>query len=232
MALIKTRLEKAQDAHTAAGDRLAAFTAERAELAAKCEAEADFEAGVKLRDELAVFDRKIEAAKGALAHTQKTLADAQAAEVKAEGDRAHAAAEKRAKSDASLVLETLDMIDKLAANLAKIEEGRALIEEANAKRGDRPFITDAEKRVREIPAQTLPKITRFEEQWVSDTGERPGMFRANAAGEMVPADHRSYSKRKVEVVERAETHIPARMPERLADAVRLVDKGGRWIWPR
>lgn len=233
MALLKTPVEKATDAFAAAENRLVGFEAEATALRAKCDATGDFEAGLALREERAAVERKIDAARAALDHATQHLDKVRAVEAEAAVEREHAALEKEARAAAAKCLEVLDHLAKAIPALEFLEAHRARVEDFRAAHPTRPFIADGERRIREIGAHVIPAVTRTERMWCDDSGNRPTFLKQNAAGEMVPADHSGdWRLRDVKVVERAEQHVLARSPERLASAIKIVGKHGEQLWPR
>jgi hypothetical protein len=232
VVLLKTDVEAAEAALIKAEQRLIAFGAERGELAGRLVGEVEYDAHVALQQQIAIADQKIAAAEAARDHASKRLADAKVAAAQAEGDRRHATAKRLAKQGEKLVLDVAAKSEALAEALAALEANRTVVAAANELRGERPFIADGERKIREQPAREIPADVRHEMSWVDPDGNRPSQLRANGAGQLVPADHRgNYTYRQVEVVQSPARREPARMPKRLADEVRLVDLQGRQLWP-
>lgn len=162
----------------------------------------------------------------------KAAAERQAvAAVEAEADRRHAAAQKLARAGEKLTLDVVALAEKLAGALAALEDNRAEVEGANQVRGSRPYIVDGERRLRAIPARETPAVTRREKRWVDAEGNTPSRLVLHN-GEMIPADHRAYDLKTVEVVESPPRIEPERMPERLAEAITLVGLKGESLWSR
>ena len=96
-------------------------------------------------------------------------------------------------------------------------------------------LVDAETRLRGTSPHTEP--ARFEERevWQNASGQSPGEWRQNPKdpfGPVIPYPFaEQWTKRRVRVQVQAEQFVPAHMPERLADAIRLVDMAGNQVWP-
>lgn len=172
------------------------------------------------------LEDRVESDKEALAFAEAAATKAQDEAAEREADAAHKAEERRAEADRKLITE----IDALARKLAaKRDELTASIERtaiANAARGSRPYILDAETRVRQKPGKVIPAEYRDEVVWSDGSGRRPAVFRQGPEGEMIPTEH-GFVKKTVRVQTRAERIIPVQMPARLADAIKLVDLEGR-----
>ncbi len=140
------------------------------------------------------------------------------------------AVEKAAIADEKLIRDAEALSIKLAAKLAEIEVSRRRTSDYNARRGDRSRVSDAEERVRQTPAKQVPAEYRDEDVWIDGAGNQPTHYRV-VKGDLVPADHGDYRK----VTRKAETMcahwLPAQMPTRLADAIKLVDLQGKTLWP-
>lgn len=140
------------------------------------------------------------------------------------------AVEKAAIADEKLIRDAEALSIKLAAKLAEIEVSRRRTSDYNARRGDRPHVSDAEERVRQTPAKQVPAEYRDEEAWIDGAGNQPTHYRV-VKGDLVPSDHGDYRKvnRKTETM--CAHWLPAQMPTRLADAIKLVDLQGKPLWP-
>jgi hypothetical protein len=154
----------------------------------------------------------------------------------AEKDRRHAAAQKLATAHAKLTLDIVADAERLAAKLVDAERMRKEIDAANEAREGRPFIVDGEQRVREIPKHTISASTREEVVWLNSRGEQPNQLRKNQQGESVPWETGygptgPFTLTRRQVVQSPERVEPARMPARLAAAIRLVDLKGERLWP-
>lgn len=149
-------------------------------------------------------------------------------------DAEHAAEEKRAQADVKLYRDIDGLVTKLVEKLREADASNARTAAVNERRGSRRFILDAETQVRQRPARVEPAIVEEREVWRSPSGETPTFYSTNEAGELIPAGMNSGAFRLVreKVVLREEQTIPARTPERLAEAVRLVDLHGEILWPR
>lgn len=232
MALLKSPLERAAGALEISERRLADFERERADKLAQADASVDFDAGFMLREEVATLDRKINAAQVARDHARQQLDRAQAEAAQADADRQHAEAKKLARAGEKLTLDVAAAAERLAGLLADLEANRAAIDEANRARGRRDFIADGEHRVRAVPARKIQAVTRKEKAWVDRNGNRPSQL-VMRNGEMVPAGMSGdYTYRTVEVMESPARFVPAAMPARFADEIRLVGLKGEKLWPR
>ena len=112
----------------------------------------------------------------------------------------------------------------------------AMLSTSNDARGDRPFIVDGERRLREVAACEIPAVTRREKLWVNAKGERPSQL-VERKGKMMPVNtgfgpEGPFTLAEVDVVECAARFVPAQMPARFAEVIRLVDLKGRPIGPR
>lgn len=177
------------------------------------------------REELA---EALDVAESVVVHWQSVIAaeEAKASEAAAVEEtrsierEAKGAAEKRVRDIFALQAKLATLRDE---HVAHIE----VVASYNASRGTRPYIADAEERVRQIPARTTPAVFEEREMWVDADGNQPTHMRCNPNGEMVPAEHRTFAKQRAQVQVTAERFEPAKMPERLADVIRLVDLAGR-----
>lgn len=158
-------------------------------------------------------------------HTAEA-AKAEAAQRKEDNDAEHAAEDKAAKADQKLARD-LDVALRRAAGLRdQLAASVNRTAEYNSRRGDRPYIADAEDRARRIPAKIVPPSYRDEIVWEDASGLRPSLFRRNENGEMVPQAG-GFTRKTVKVCQSPERVEPARMPERYVDALKLVDLEGR-----
>lgn len=184
---------------------------------------ADHLAWVEKRD---AARREVEALRGALAIATAEAAKAEAAQAAMDEEARHADAEKQAKADEKLVRELDALLRKAAAKRDEVAASIARTAEANETRGTRPFILDAERRVRERPGRTIPAVFADREFWRDGSGREATVLRKNERGEMVPMEA-GYAKARERVQVRAERHEPAAMPTRYADALVLVDLEGQ-----
>lgn len=171
------------------------------------------------------FEDRVESDREAVAWAEAKAAEAVAAEANKAADAAYAAAEKQAKADEKLVREIDELARKLAAKRDELAASIARTEAVNAARGDRPFIVDAEARVRQHPGRTEPAEFRDEVVWTDAAGNRPSVFRERD-GQLEPTEA-GFTRRTERVCVRQERIIPATMPIRFADAIELVDIDGR-----
>ena len=140
------------------------------------------------------------------------------------------AVEKAAIADEKLIRDAEALSIKLVAKLVEIEASRRRTSEYNSRRGDRPYVSDAEERVRQTPAKQVSAEYRDEEVWIDGAGNQPTHYRV-VKGDLVPSDHGNYRKitRKTETM--CAHWLPAQMPTRLGDAIKLVDLQGKPLWP-
>jgi hypothetical protein len=226
-------LDKARAALEAAERRLAEFQEQHRAKSAELSQPLDFEENLSAREALAALGRKISAATDARDHARRALTAAEGAHAAAEADRRHAAAQKLARAGERLALDVVATAEKLAAALAALEANRAEVDAANAVRGDRPFIYDGERKLREIPAQTEPPKLEERVVYEDETGGQPTLWVQDPeTGEMVPQNGTgSFKKRRKMVQVSEERFVPARMPERLSAAITLVGLRGERLWP-
>ena len=171
--------------------------------------------------------RDIEAIRHALAIATAEAAKAEAAQAEQEAGAEHAAAERQAKADEKLVREIIALSEKLAAKRDELTASIARTEEANAKRGTRPFIVDAETRVRQQQRPGRPAITETRQAWVDSDGKR---FADNKRWDEASMKYVVCPERELrEVVDVIREEQPSwhEMPTRLADAIKLVDLAGK-----
>jgi hypothetical protein len=211
--------------------RLAGFEAERAAKMSAIAEESDFDANLALRDEVAALDRKVAAATDSLNNARRNLETAKAEAAEAEADRRHKAAQKRAREDEKLVLKVGALSIELAAAITELEAGRKIVDEANANRGSRPFIVDAEKRVREVPEKHFPTVWEEIDVWRNEYGHTPTEYRVLENGEHVPKDG-GYTKRREKIVSRNERTTPAHMPGGRFAEMKLVGLKGEKLLGR
>lgn len=167
--------------------------------------------------------REVEALRSALAIATAEAAKAEAAQAEADDEKRHAAEEKQAKGDTALVAKATAAGETLIAAIEELEASNARTAEYNSQRGSRPFVTDAETRVRQIPSRTVPAVFEEREQWLDSHGNQPFKFRQNAEGEMEPMEP-IYTKQVVRVCVRPERIEPAKMPDRYAELLPLLRK--------
>ncbi len=173
---------------------------------------------------------KLEAAQEAVKFHEKKAAAAEKELTDRTAEAEVRLIEKAAIADEKLIREADALQIKLAAKLAEIEASRRRTDDYNARRGDRPRISDAEERIRQTPAKQVPAEYRDEEVWLDGEGRQPSQYTV-VRGDLVPADHGNYRKVTRSIETLCAHWLPAQMPTRLADAIKLVDLQGNSIWP-
>jgi len=191
--------------------RLSGFEADRGRKAAALAGDLDYDASLALREEIAILDRKVAAATDARQQARRNLDAAQRAAAEAENERHYKAARKLARDGEKLTLEVAAAAERLAGLVTELETGRKAIEAANANRGDRPFIVDGERRVREVPEKVFPTVYEEIDVWRNSAGDRPVHFQRDANGQMVPKDG-GYLRMKERFVSRNEYTVAAHIP--------------------
>lgn len=168
----------------------------------------------ELRD---LEDRRDAAAEAlALSNERAELARAEVVEKAAAAERA--AIEKEARANEALVHEIARDVERLRAKLDKLAE--------HVDRAKAAGVEDAEVRVRRGASRTLPAITQTVTAWFGPDGTRYGSdMTHDAEGRSVKATDRVQGE-VVDVI-RAEVTLPGEMPERFADAIKLVRLDGR-----
>jgi hypothetical protein len=215
--------------------RLALTGAEAAEAQAHAELEAHRKAPADPGDASAIkawrtreaeLTEALEIAKDVLTHWIGVVAEqeeraeksALAAEHKKLVAETDGAAAKRVKSIAAKSAE-------LAALLAEHREHVERVDAFNARRGDLPFIVDAETRIRSIPGKVTPAIKETRKVWVGTDGKPCSEYTVDAEGRQVR--RQGVHEEMREFVIRGELPAVATMPTRFADALVLVDIAGR-----
>lgn len=158
--------------------------------------------------------RDAEAIRSALAIATAEVAKAEAAQRETDADAEHATAEKQA-ADTKPERAALVAIEKAIAAIVVVDERKQATDAANAIRGQRAFILDAETRLRQRSGRTVPAKWRDEIVWSDSAGNRPSVFR-EVNGEMVPVEQ-GFTRRTERVCVHPERVIPPSMPDRLAD---------------
>ena len=203
----------------------------RSEIQAKESSPRDgvsFEALVSADEEAHALRRKLAIAEGVAARSAELLEKARAGAAERAAEAKHSAEERNAEADKKLVRELDALIRKTAAARDQLASSVARTAAYNAARGDRPFILDAEARVRQTPSFTRAAVFEDREEWQGPAGNTPGLFRQNEKGDLVPADHCGpYKLVRFRHQVRAEEFVPAKMPSRYADSLVLVDAEGR-----
>ena len=227
MGILATKLERAE--------RQAATIAERlAQEEARLTPELSFEENVATRRAIRELQDKLAAANDVVAHEKCQAKLAEAAEKKAKASATVEACRREAEREVPGRLNKIARLEaQLVPELAFLREHIGRCEEANtlAREHGLPPVIDGETLARGTPGRTEPAQFEMREEWVGPNGERPGLYRRNAAGEDIPSDHGNYTKQRVKVQTRAEQFIAPKMPDRLADAIKLVDLTGAPIWP-
>ncbi len=173
------------------------------------------------------LEDRVESDREAFAWAEVKATEAAEAQRTADEDARRAAEERQVRADEKIVREMDALSRKLAA---KRDELRASLErtaQTNAKRGSRLYIRNAEERVRQCPARTIPAVTQRATGWFDENGNRPSQLRDDGTGRLVPCDGGTYQWREVEIVQRPETVESASMPKSFAEAFTLVDLEGR-----
>lgn len=114
--------------------------------------------------------------------------------------------------------------------LAEHREHVERVDAFNARRGDLPFIVDAETRIRSIPGKVTPAIKETRKVWVGTDGKPCSEYTVDAEGRQVR--RQGVPREMREFVIRGELPAVATMPTRFADALVLVDIAGRSRRPR
>jgi hypothetical protein len=198
-------------------------------LTAKPDAD-DADALFAWKRELRDFEDRADSDKEALAFAVQRADEARRADAVRAADAEHAAVAKIVPTHSKLTLEIAADAEKLAAKLKRLEEMRATIDAANAVREGRAYLSDGEFQVRQIPGEFHPAITREDDVWVDRDGNPVSDQILDDQNRWV-ANPKAVGKGVVTTVLRAAQQLPPRMPERLADALHLVNLGGEQLWP-
>ncbi|ADJ22484.1 hypothetical protein Hden_0663 [Hyphomicrobium denitrificans ATCC 51888] len=195
-----------------------------AELEAKRPHSADPAEHIKWIEECDAARRNVEALRGALAIATAEAAKAEAAQVESNANVEHAAAEKQAKADEKLVRAAFTAIERASDAIEALVASNAAIEAANAIRGQRAWIADAETRVRQRPGGTIDAVFEDRTFWCDSAGNQPTIFVTDReTGEMRPQEA-GYSRRVERVCVQPERIIPPTMPDRLAELLPALRK--------
>lgn len=228
---VKSYAEKAVDAVERVKAALARSNRRLVEHEARRPAGDDADASYSWKRERRDLEDRVASDKDALdfaeARAEQALVEARDREAIA----ANIAEERRAAADGKLIREAEALVEKLAAKLADIEASRERTDQINANRGDLPFVEDAETRIRRRPGQLVPAITEKQKVWMDADGSRFGdRLRWDVPlGKYVECPDRKLVE--IDVVIRPELQLPPIMPDRLADAIRLVNLAGEQVWP-
>ncbi len=125
--------------------------------------------------------REVEALRSALAIATAEAAKAEAAQRDADDDAKHAAEERQARVDEKLTRAACTAIGRAIATIEALDASNARTAEVNAQRGQRPFIVDAETRVRQIPARTIPDVFEDRVVWQPADHSPPEFGRRNGS---------------------------------------------------
>lgn len=224
---------RARSAHEADVKRRLALETSRDALASSLTGSVEYEARLDLKRRRHDLDMQVEAAREAEAHSARVLERAMAAAKEKEADARHAAAEREAEAGKKRVRAILAKLDALVGDdLEWLREHKAKTASVNADRGPRPYIADAEERVRRQPVRTIPAVYEEREAWVRQSdGARPMTFVTNRAGALVPQEA-GFERVREWVRVQQERAVGGTMPESLLTALLLVDSEGRRTWPR
>lgn len=176
------------------------------------------------REQRDLVDR-LEADREALVWSEAKAAEAAVEAAERKADAEYAAEEKAVRADEKLVRQIDDLARKLADARDALAASVARTDAVNTKRGDRPFIVDAETRVRSIPGKVTPAIKETRKVWVGTDGKPCSEYTVDAEGRQVKREGIHEEMR--EFVIRGELPAVATMPTRFADALVLVDIAGR-----
>ena len=193
---------------------------------------ADVPETLKYWAELAELEAKLKATEGAVAFCAEKLAKTQRDADEARKDEAHAAVQRDvAAAKKKLIPRIGALATELAATLRQIDELRTRVDMANAVRGDRPFIVDAERQLREYAQTGRPAITE-KRKFFEDpaTGKRYGNDQYHDASGRVRKREGLIQVEDDVVIIGALPDVRV-MPPRLADGIKLVDMAGKQIWP-
>lgn len=173
---------------------------------------------------------RVESDREALAFAESRAEQARLADVERAIDAELAAAAKVAIAHGRLTLEIAADAEKLAAKLARMEEMRAAVDQANQKRGARPHIVDGEFEVRQVAGAFYPAVTSEEKVWIDRNG-KPTQDQILDDQMRWISNPAAVEQGVVTVVLQAEQQLPPRMPERFVDAMQIVNLRGEQLWP-
>ncbi len=163
-------LARLEREHAANQARVTALEEEIAQREGQPQESASFDALVAADEEVQALRRKAIIAKGVADNSATRLADAIAAEAERTADAAHKTEEKAAEADRKLVRAPLATLEKLIAEIEAVDSSVQRTEQYNARRGERPFIPDAETRVRQRPGELIPAAINESECWMDEAG--------------------------------------------------------------
>jgi len=174
------------------------------------------------RDRRDLEDR-VESDREAFVWAEAKATEAAEAQRTADEDANHAAAAKHA-SDTKPVRAALTAIEKAIAAITIVHERNAAIAAANAVRGQRPFIVDAETRLRQRPGRTVEAVYEDRTVWKDGHGNQPTIFVTDReTGELRPQEA-GYARRVERVCVQPERITPPSTPERLAELLPALRK--------
>lgn len=176
------------------------------------------------RDDLADAELRLSDLDEAMRNAEAARADtARKAEEEA-ADAAHAAEARQATTEAKkLPAAALTAIEQAIAAIEALAASNERTAAYNEQRGSRPFVVDAETRVRQRPGRTIEARYEDREFWRDGAGREPLQFRKNERGELVPIEA-GYTKVRERVCIQPEREIPATMPSRLAELLPALRK--------
>lgn len=220
-------VNRAEREHAADQARIVDLRSQVESLRQRKKADQDFDTLDRIDGQLADVERRLRLAEGVAESSAARLADAREKAEAMRADAAYAAAERQAKADEKIVRDIELLARKIADKRDELAASISATAKANANRGARPHIANAEERVRKLPARTVPAVTRREWGWIDAKGGRPSQLRDDGKGKLVPDDGRPYEWREIEVTVATERFEPATMPESFLSAFKLVDIAGR-----
>jgi hypothetical protein len=195
-------------------------------LKAEQQKDADFDTLNAIDEQIVTLERKLKLAEGVTANSAERLAAAKAEAAEKAGDDEHKADTRQSEKDVKIVRELDALVRQVAAKRDELAASIARTAAANDRRGARPFVLDAERRVRERLGRTIAAEFVERDVWRDGAGREPMQFRQDATGNLVPIEA-GFTKVREHVQVRPERHEPASMPTRYVDALRLVDLEGR-----
>jgi hypothetical protein len=211
--------------------RIEAFQRELTALLARDVDDQTFDDLVAHDGKLEELRRKISIAEGVATGSGKRLGDALAI---AAAERAKAKNDEMLRAGKACQKRVRAIFDKIASLKPELEWLAEHVEEFERynrhERGALTFAPDAEVLIRTIPARALPAEYRDEVVWEDGGGRRPLTFRRHESGELIPIEQ-GFTRKVIKVCQAEERILPARLPERLCDAITLVDVAGAQVWP-
>lgn len=213
-------------------ERRSQTEAEIRELKSASIDEGDFDQVIARSERLHALNRILAAADHAVKTQEGRLSDKRAKNEKVRELRKNEVMRKTAEVDKKRFRAIFTSIEKLQAELTWAADHVAEYERynRNERPADLPLVLDAEALLRYRAGTKIPE--KFEEidVWRDAQGREPTQFRM-VNGERVPVGIEAYTKSKERVCIQTARTVPGGMPERLADAIRLIDIEGKPIWP-